>query len=126
MGVSPAPSEHLGPSIIFPDCVQLRFTSQADPDVHPVLGKDGQSYDFHYNGFCRVLPFCNSPSFPFCKMVFSSADLLNEYAYNSDISWLPGTVGEVGVLLFNGTEMKTFCRWVVMMFTQHCVYTYCQ
>lgn len=126
MGVSPAPSEHLGPSIIFPDCVQLQFTSQADPDVHPVLGKDGQSYDFHYNGFFRVLPFCNSPSFPFCKMVFSSADLLNEYAYNSDISWLPGTVGEVGALLFNGTEMKTFWRWVVMMFTQHCVYTYCQ
>lgn len=126
MGVSPAPSEHLGPSIIFPDCVQLRFTSQADPDVHSVLGKDGQSYDFHYNGFCKVLPFCNSPSFPFCKMAFSSADLLNEYAYNSDISWLPGTVGEVGELLFNGTEMKKFWRWVVMMFTQHCVYTYCQ
>lgn len=38
---------------------------------------------------------CNSPSFPFCKMAFSSPDLLNEYAYNSDISWL-GTVGEPG------------------------------
>lgn len=43
--------------------------------------------------FCH---FVTPPLFLFVKMAFSSPDLLNEYAFNSDISWLPGTAGELG------------------------------
>lgn len=57
--------------IIFTSYMQRRFVSLADSDVHSGLGKDGQSYGFHYDNSCGVSPFFDSFTFPFCEMIFS-------------------------------------------------------